>query len=58
MSGLNNKQYSYSMQECDDCENDISLGSMLINAQVCTTIAISIRPIVQVKCLGLEIELR
>ena len=46
------------MQEYDDCKNDILLGSMLVNAQVCTTIAISMRPIAQVKCLAFELELR
>ena len=49
-----NKQYSYSMQEYDD----ILLGSTMVNAQVCTITAISIRPGVQVKCLGFELELR
>ena len=46
------------MQEDDHCKNDILLGSILVNAQVCTTIAISIRPAVQVKYLGFELELR
>ena len=45
-----NKQYSYSMQEYDDCKNYILLGSVLVKAQVCTTVAISLRPNVQVKC--------
>ena len=46
------------MTEYDDCKKDILFGSMLVNAQVCTTIAISVSPIVQVKCLGFELELK
>ena len=46
------------MQEYDDCKNDILLRSTMVNAQVCTIIALSTRPIVQVKYLGFELELR
>ena len=35
------------MQVYDDCKNDTLLGSMLINAQVRTIIAILIRPTVR-----------
>ena len=41
-----------------DCKNDVLLGSLLVNAKVCTIIAISIRPIVQVKWLGFVFELK
>ena len=55
-----NKQYSYSLLEYDDGKNDILFGSMLVNAQVSTItpIAISMCPIVNVKCLGFELKLR
>ena len=46
------------MQVYDDCKNDILLRSIMINAQVCTIIAMSIRSIVQVKLLGFELELK
>ena len=58
MSGLATNNTATACKNKMTEKNDILFKSTLVNAQVCTITAISIRPVVQVKCLVFELELR
>ena len=58
MPGLATNNTVTACENMMTAKNGILLGSTLVNTQVCTITAISIRPVVQVKCLGFEIALR